>query len=46
MSTSYKGILWNRQKRIYDAVLWTYLTVKMRLDLQCLEANELILALS
>ena len=22
MSASYKGILWNRQKRIYDAVLW------------------------
>ena len=27
MSASYKGVLWNRQKRIYDAVLWTMMII-------------------
>jgi nitrite reductase/ring-hydroxylating ferredoxin subunit len=27
MSASYQGILWNRQKRIYDAVLWGLIIV-------------------
>src|SRR5262245_7877633 len=25
MSVSYKGVLWNRQKRIYDLVLWGFI---------------------
>ncbi|MBX7108968.1 MAG: ferric reductase-like transmembrane domain-containing protein [Chitinophagales bacterium] len=27
MSESYKSILWNRQKRIYDAVLWSFIAL-------------------
>src|SRR4030095_7265414 len=25
MSASYKGVLWNRQKRLYDATLWSFI---------------------
>jgi len=27
MSSSYKGILWNRQKKIYDALLWSLIAL-------------------
>ncbi len=31
MSASYQGVLWNRQKRIYDLVLWGFIAVYIAL---------------
>lgn len=31
MSASYQGVLWNRQKRIYDFVLWSFIAVYIAL---------------
>lgn len=31
MSSSYRGVLWNRQKRIYDAVLWSIIILYIAL---------------
>jgi nitrite reductase/ring-hydroxylating ferredoxin subunit/DMSO/TMAO reductase YedYZ heme-binding membrane subunit len=31
MSASYQGVLWNRQKRIYDLILWSFIAIYITL---------------